>query len=59
MVSGIKHRKGRREGCADQFDFSLCHLEIVYPELGYGVGRECQYISSSSSKAKLGRNSLP
>lgn len=46
------------EGCADQFDFSLCHLEIVCPELGYGVGRECQYISSSSSKAKISINSI-
>lgn len=40
------------EGCADPFHFSLCHLEIVCRELGYGVGRECQYISSSSWKAK-------
>ncbi|KAH0707712.1 hypothetical protein KY285_010716 [Solanum tuberosum] len=58
MVSGIGHPKGRREGCADQFNFSLCHLEIVCLELGYGVGRECQYISSSSSKAKISINSI-
>ncbi|KAH0643557.1 hypothetical protein KY289_034531 [Solanum tuberosum] len=60
-----RHREDSRtrhdsdpEGCADQFDFSLCHLEIVCPELGYGVGRECQYISSSSSKAKISINSI-
>ncbi|KAF3671346.1 hypothetical protein FXO38_06616 [Capsicum annuum] len=46
------------EGCADQFDFSLYHLEIVYQELGYGFGRECQYISSSSSKGKISINSI-
>ncbi|CAN4117922.1 unnamed protein product [Withania somnifera] len=60
-----RHREDSRtrhdsdpEGCADPFDFSLCHLEIVCPELGYGVGRECQYISSSSSKAKISINSI-
>ncbi|KAH0709149.1 hypothetical protein KY284_010576 [Solanum tuberosum] len=58
MVSGIGHRKGRIEECADQFNFSFFHLEIVCLELGYGVGRECQYISSSSSKAKISINSI-
>ncbi|KAH0677778.1 hypothetical protein KY285_025579 [Solanum tuberosum] len=51
-------KRAPTEGCADQFDFSLCHLEIVCPELGYEVGRECQYISSSSSKAKISINSI-
>ncbi|MCD9644643.1 hypothetical protein HAX54_033031 [Datura stramonium] len=46
------------ERCVDQFDFELFHLEIVCPELGYGVGRECQYIYSSSSKAKISMNSI-